>query len=94
MFFNVIGNEDVSSISPSRLLDLMDNLDLSSLGDKNAAYKFAMSAKDLMKKIASGEELNAEEAIKDIRKTFDYENVDEEAEKEKEKVKELDDIDL
>lgn len=94
LFFDVVGNDNMSAMPASRLLELMDNLDLSSIKDKESAYRFAMSAREIIKKIASGQTLNAEEAIKEIRDLFSDNEVSEEERAAKQRVKELEEPDL
>ena len=67
LFFNVIGDEDTANLDGARFMEMMDSLNIESLGSEHKAYSFAMRAKDMMRKVTSGEKLNAEEIMTDFK---------------------------
>ena len=71
LFMSVVGDEDVAgSISGPRLLELLDSIDLDIINSNKNAFKFANSAKDMIRKLITGESISAEESIKEIKELF------------------------
>ena len=87
LFMSIVGNDDVSAMSGPRLLELMDSIDLNLINSNKNAYKFANGAKEMIRKLVTGEAISAEESIKEIKELFEegergarVEEVDEEPE--------------
>ena len=70
ILMTLIGDEDVSSLSGPRLLELIDNIDFNVINSNKNAYKFATEAKDMIKKLINGEKMNVEEAVRDVKRLF------------------------
>lgn len=70
ILMTLIGDEDVSSLSGPRLLELIDNIDFNIINSNKNAYKFATEARDMIKKLINGEKMNVEEAVRDVKRLF------------------------
>lgn len=71
LFMSIVGDDNVSDMNGARLLELMDSIDLELINSNKSAYKFANGAKDMIKKIVTGETISAEDSIKKIRTLFE-----------------------
>lgn len=66
LFFDTIGNDSFANMDGARFLEIMDAIDLDKLDKTDSVYKFAMSAKTAMRKIANNEAITP-----DLLKEFD-----------------------
>ena len=55
LFFEAVGNDSFADMDGARFLEIMDAIDLDKLDKTDTVYKFAMSAKTAMRKIANNE---------------------------------------
>lgn len=77
LFLNTIGNENISNMDGARFMEIMDAIDLDKLNKKDKVYKFALSAKTAMQKIAANENITPD-ILKEFDTMFDEEKVVEE----------------
>ena len=66
LFFDTVGNDSFADMDGARFLEIMDAIDLDKLDKSDSVYKFAMSAKTAMRKIANNEAITP-----DLLKEFD-----------------------
>ena len=71
LFFNVIGDEDMSNMDGARFMEMMDSLNIESLSSERQAYHFATKAKDMIRKVSTGEKLNADEIVTEFKSLFE-----------------------
>ena len=55
LFFEAVGNDSFADMDGARFLEIMDAIDLDKLDKTDTVYKFALSAKTAMRKIANNE---------------------------------------
>lgn len=73
LFMNTVGNENISKMDGARFMEIMDSIDLDKLDKKENVYKFALTAKNTMKKIINNENINAEEMLAEMDRLFNEE---------------------
>lgn len=66
LFFDTVGNDSFADMDGARFLEIMDAIDLDKLDKTDNVYKFAVSAKTAMRKIANNEAITP-----DLFKEFD-----------------------
>ena len=66
LFFDAVGNDSFANMDGARFLEIMDSIDLDKLDKSDSVYKFAMTAKTTMQKIAHNEAITP-----DLLKQFD-----------------------
>lgn len=75
LFLSVVGNDNVSNLDGARFIEIMDSIDLDKLDKNENVYKFASNAKNIIHQILNNDEINAQEVIEQINKSFGM-NVD------------------
>jgi len=70
LFFNLVGDAETSSMDGARFMEMMDSLNIEHLNSDRKAYMFATQAKDMMRKITTGEKLNSEEILGGFKDLF------------------------
>ena len=76
LFMSVIGDEGTGitgTMSGTRLLELLDSIDLDIINNNKNAFKFANTAKDIIRKLVNGDAISAEESIKEVKRLFEDE---------------------
>lgn len=94
LFFDAVGNDSFANMDGARFLEIMDSIDLDKLDKSDSVYKFAMTAKTTMQKIAHNEAITP-----DLLKQFDEifnnnktdQNDSENSQKEQEQVNQMTD---
>jgi hypothetical protein len=76
LFFNLVGDENISSLDGPRFLEMMDSIDLDQLNREDKIYSFANSAKATLKQIVNKEKLNVDEVIKQFQELFNNTEVE------------------
>lgn len=66
LFFDAVGNDSFANMDGARFLEIMESIDLDKLDKSDSVYKFAMTAKTAMQKIAHNEAITP-----DLLKQFD-----------------------
>lgn len=70
LFFSIVGDEDTSNMDGARFLEMMDSLNVESLGNEHKAYMFATRAKEMIKKVSTGEKLDTKEILNGFKDLF------------------------
>lgn len=78
LFLNTVGDENVSKMDGARFMEVMDSIDLDKLDKKENVYKFALTAKNTMKKIINNENINAEQMLEEMDRLFNEDEGDNE----------------
>lgn len=73
LFLNTVGDENVSKMDGARFMEVMDSIDLERLDKKENVYKFALTAKNTMKKIINNENINPEQLLEEMDRLFNEE---------------------
>lgn len=66
LFLDTVGSENISNMDGARFMEIMDSIDIDKLNKDDKVYKFAVNAKNAMKRIA-----NSETVTPEILKEFD-----------------------
>ena len=75
LFLDTIGNDNVSNLDGARFMEIMDSIDLDKLNKKDKVYKFALSAKSAMQRIANNETITPE-VLKEFDEMFNDDEKD------------------